>query len=136
MAMAWTHITVRIAVTALVWTMVLATQARAQTRTVSGQSGILGEWELASTVTQQPDGGGRRWSGPLSLKHIGFCSADGPEEKTGELKLDISDRRNDVTATLRIDGTTCTFKGHLTDGYDGVMVCPDRRDVPMILMIQ
>ena len=67
--------------------MTLAAPSGAQTRAVTGQAGILGEWELTATVTEQADGGGRRWTGPLSLKHVGFCSADGPEEKTGELRL-------------------------------------------------
>ena len=79
---------------AVVWGMVLfglAGPSGAQTRSVTGQSGILGEWELTATVAEQGDGAGRQWTGPLSLKHVGFCSADGPEEKTGELRLSVSD---------------------------------------------
>lgn len=76
----------------------------------------------------------------MSLKHIGFCSVDGPEQKTGELRLDIPDpvagSPAEATATLLIDGGACIFKGHLTDGYEGVMVCPDRANVPMMLMFQ
>jgi hypothetical protein len=104
----------------------------ARTLVVAGQAGVLGEWELTATVTEQPDG----WRGPLSLKHVGFCSADGPEEKTGELRLRISDPPGDAAATLLIDGVVCAFKGRYADGYDGVMTCPDRRAVPMLLTIQ
>jgi hypothetical protein len=96
----------------------------------------LGEWELTATVTKQHDAGDHRWRGPLSLKHVGFCSVDGPEEKTGELLLDITDPAAQATATLLIDGDACTFKGYLKDGSDGVMTCPDRPDVPMMLMLQ
>ena len=113
----------------------LAAPASARTRVITGQAGILGEWELTSTVTEQSPGGGR-WAGPLGLKHVGFCSADGPEEKTGELRLLVSEPPGEVTATMRIDGNVCTFSGRLTDGYDGVMSCPGRRDVPMLLLIQ
>ncbi|MGA8196302.1 MAG: hypothetical protein WB902_23370 [Acetobacteraceae bacterium] len=126
----------RIAVLLAVWTMALATSSVAQTRAVTGQSGILGEWELTATVTKQTDGGGHRWSGPLTLKHIGLCSVDGPEEKAGELRLDVSDPPGEATATLLIDGTVCTFTGHLRDEYHGVMTCPDRRDEPMMLSIE
>jgi hypothetical protein len=126
----------RIAVLLAVWTMALATSSVAQTRAVTGQSGILGEWELTATVTKQTDGGGHRWSGPLTLKHIGLCSVDGPEEKAGELRLDMSDPPGEATATLLIDGTVCTFTGHLRDEYHGVMTCPDRRDEPMMLSIE
>ncbi len=61
----------RVAVLIAVLTMTLATPSGAQTRAVNGQFGILGEWELTATVTNQPNGGGRRGSGPLTLKHTG-----------------------------------------------------------------
>ena len=126
---------VAIAVLVAVSTLTFAALAGAQTRSVTGQFGVLGEWELTANVTKQADGGGRLWSGPLSLKHIGFCSVDGPEEKTGELRLDTPDPNSlaKATATLLIDGVECVFKGHMTDGNDGVMACPDRADVPMML---
>ena len=114
----------------------LAGAAGAQTRSVTGQAGVLGEWELTATVAEKADGAGRLWSGPLSLKHIGFCSADGPEEKAGELRLRVSDPPGEATATLVIEGSACTFRGQLKRAYDGVMTCPDRRDVPMTLSIQ
>jgi hypothetical protein len=122
----------------VVWAMVLfglAGPSSAQTRSVSGQTGILGEWELTATVAEHGDGAGQ-WTGPLNLKHVGFCSADGPEEKTGELQLRVSDTPAEATATLVIEGTTCTFRGRLRRDYDGIMTCPDRRDVPMLLSIR
>jgi hypothetical protein len=118
------------------WTLGLTTSSGGQTRAVSGQSGILGEWELTATVMKETDGGRPRWSGPLTLKHIGFCSADGPEEKTGELRLNVSDPPNEIAATLLIDGIACTFTGHLRDEYYGLMMCPDRPDVPMMLLVE
>jgi hypothetical protein len=125
-----------ISVLMALWALGSTTSSDAQTRAVSGQSGLLGEWELTATVTKETAGGGRRWSGPLSLKHIGFCSVDGPEEKTGELRLDVSDPPKEATATLLIDGITCTFTGHLTHDYNGVLMCPDRPDMPMMLSIE
>jgi hypothetical protein len=125
-----------IAVLMAVWALGLTTSCVAQTRAVSGQSGILGEWELTATVTKETDEGGRRWSGPLSLKHVGFCSVDGPEEKTGELQLDISDPPGEATATLSIDGIACTFTGRLTEEYHGVMICPGRPSMPMMLSVE
>ena len=114
----------------------LAAPSGAQTHAVTGQVGILGEWELTATVTAQTDGAARRWAGPLSLKHIGFCSTDGPEEKTGELRLQVSDPLHEANATLVIEGIACTFNGHLNDAYEGIMACPDRHDVPMMLSIE
>jgi hypothetical protein len=112
--------------------LALTGQAGAETLTVSGQAGILGEWELTATVTEQVNA---EWIGPLSLKHIGFCSADGPEEKTGEIRLHLSDPPARATATLLIAGDFCSFTGILKDEYDGVMTCPDRRGVPMTLAV-
>ena len=107
--------------------------ASAQTHVVTGQAGILAEWDLTSTVTEAPDG---KWSGPLSMKHIGFCSADGPEEKIGELRMNLSEPAREVTATMTIEGDICTFHAPFADGYDGVMHCPGRRDVPMMLIVR
>jgi hypothetical protein len=124
------------AVAAAMMLVGLAGASGAQTRSVTGQAGVLGEWELTATVAEQADGVGRRLAGPLSLKHIGFCSADGPEEKSGELRLRVSDPPGEATATLTIEGTDCTFRGYFKGAYDGIMTCPDRRDVPMMLSIQ
>ena len=107
--------------------------AAAQTRAVTGQAGLLAEWDLTATVTEGAKG---QWTGPLSLKQVGFCSVDGPEEKTGALRLIVSEPPDAVTATMVVDGDVCTFSGRLKDGYDGVMSCPNRRDVPMMLFIQ
>ena len=104
---------------------------QAQTRIVTGQVGVLGEWELTATVEEAGERTERHWFGPLSLRHIGFCGADGPETRSGELRLQVSQRQ--AVATLTIDGTACTFRGQLKSGYAGVMRCADRRDVPMLL---
>ena len=111
----------------------MARPAVAQTRTVTGQAGILAEWDLSATITQQTK---FAWSGPLNLKHVGFCSVDGPEEKNGELRLLVSEPSGEVAATLLIGGDVCTFNAPLKDGYEGVMHCPDWPDVPMMLFIQ
>lgn len=111
----------------------LAGPAGAQTRAVTGQAGVLAEWDLTATVTEQTTGG---WAGPLRLRHVGFCGVDGPEEKTGELRLRVSESRHGIVANMLIDGVACTFRGRLKDGYEGTMHCPDRRAVPMTLLIE
>ena len=112
----------------------LSGAACAQTRAVTGQAGLLAEWDLTATVTEQTGG---EWSGPLNMKHVGFCGVDGPEEKTGELLLRLPDVPGaEITATLTIDGVVCTFSGSLGDDRNGLMVCPDRRAMPVMLSIQ
>jgi hypothetical protein len=108
--------------------------AIAQSRDVSGQLGFLGEWEITATVTEGVHDGVKQLMGPMRLKHVGVCSADGPEEKSGELRLRLSSAG--VEATLLIEGSECTFRGRLKESYDGVMDCPDRRAVPLSLWIK
>ena len=108
--------------------------AFAQSRDVSGQLGFLGEWEITATVTEKVHNGVKQLMGPMSLKHVGVCSADGPEEKSGELRLRLSSAG--IEATLLIEGSECTFRGRLKESYDGVLDCPDRRAVPLSLWIK
>jgi hypothetical protein len=126
----------RIAFLVTAWAMAVPGVSIAQTRAVTGQTGILGEWDVTATVTEQAASGAPQWTGPLSLKHVGFCSVDGPEEKTGELRLQVSDPPLEVSATLLINNEICTFSGKFRDGYDGFMSCPHQRDVPMTLFVE
>ncbi|HEY2755792.1 MAG TPA: hypothetical protein VGJ01_08615 [Pseudolabrys sp.] len=116
--------------------LTLATQARAEPREITGQAGVLGEWELSAAVTEQSVDGAKELRGPLTLKHVGICTQDGPEEKTGTLRLRLSDSSRRVDATLLIEGAECTFTGNRTNSFDGVMNCPDRRGVPLMLWIK
>ena len=68
---------------------VLATPASAQSLQIVGYSGYLGEWELTATVTETTSGNMKEYSGPLTMKHVGVCTQDGPEEKTGEMRVRI-----------------------------------------------
>ncbi len=110
----------------------LAGPADAQTRAVAGQFGVLGEWDLTASVTKQAAG---QWVGPVRMRHVGYCTVEGPEEKTGELQLQLAEARGTIIGTILIDGVACTFSARLKDGYDGTLRCPDRRDVPMTLTV-
>ena len=102
---------------------------------VTGQAGVLGEWELTANVTAMTAGRRKEFSGPMTLKHTGICSQDGPEEKTGEIRLELAGSSH-VRATLLVDGVPCTYRATKADGYVGVMSCPDRRDVPLLLWLK
>jgi len=110
----------------------LAQSAGAQTLPMAGQFGILGEWDLTATLAKQSDG---QWVGPARMRHVGYCTVEGPEEKTGELQLKLTASRGRVNGTILIDGVSCTFSARLKEGYDGTLRCPDRRDVPMTLSL-
>jgi hypothetical protein len=110
--------------------------ADAGTRQVIGYAGVLGEWELTATVTENASWRSREFSGPLTLKHTGVCTRDGPEEKAGELRFQISARSSQLNATLSFDGVACSYSGKLADSYSGMMICPDRPAVPLRLWVK
>ena len=114
----------------------LATPVGAQSLQVTGYSGYLGEWELTATVTENISGRTNEYSGPLTMKHVGLCTQDGPEEKTGEMRLQISALPPRLNATLLVAGVECTYSGRLSDSYTGTMACPGRGAVPLRLWVK
>ena len=114
---------------------VVATTAPACALEVTGASGFLGEWEVTATVTETTSGRSRDYRGPLVMKHIGLCTQDGPVEKKGEMRLQIS-ASSQLNATLSMPGTECTASGPLSDGYNGTMTCSDRQVIPLRLRVK
>jgi hypothetical protein len=115
----------------------LATPARSEPLQVTGYVGVLGEWELTATVTT----GGvsprtRQYAGPLTMKHVGWCTQEGPEEKSGEIRLQISTLSSRLKATVSVDGVDCTYRASLSDSYIGMMECPGRPAVPLELWVK
>jgi len=113
---------------------ILPTLASAQSLRVVGYSGYLGEWELTATVTETASGAKKEYSGPLTMRHVGLCTQDGPEEKTGEMRFRILSSQ--LNATFSVAGVECTYSGRLSDSYTGTMDCPDRQAVPLKLWVR
>jgi hypothetical protein len=114
----------------------LAIPARAQSLQVVGQAGILGEWELSASLTQNLVAGNKEYSGPVTLKHVGMCAADGPEEKSGQMRLQLVRAASRLKATLTIEGVACSYDAKKADSYTGTMSCPDRPDVPLLMWLK
>ena len=114
----------------------LAAPAQAQSLQVVGYAGVLGEWELTATVTERARLWSKEFSGPLSMKHVGICAQDGPEEKTGEIRFQISAVSSQLDATLLLEGVSCTYSARSSDPYSGLMACPDREAVPLKLWVK
>jgi len=112
----------------------LATPTGAQSLEIFGYAGLLGEWELAASVTGNDNT--KDYSGPLTMRHVGICTQDGPEEKTGKISLQVSQPSSRMSATLVLDGVTCTYAGRLSDSYTGVLNCPDRIPVPLHIWLK
>jgi hypothetical protein len=105
-----------------------------QSLQIMGYSGHLGEWELTATLARTA--AAREFSGPIRMTHTGWCSADGPEQKTGEMRMTLARLSSRFDATLRIDGVECSYSGGLSDTHTGMMACPGRRPVPLMLWMK
>ena len=114
----------------------LTAPAQARSLEVVGYAGVLGEWELTATVTEKARLWSKEFSGPLSMKHVGICTQDGPEEKTGEIRFQISALSSQLDATLLVEGVSCTYSARSSDPYSGLMACPDREAVPLKLWVK
>jgi hypothetical protein len=78
----------------------------------------------------------REFAGPLSMKHVGICTQDGPEEKIGEIWFQISALSSQLDATLLVEGVRCTYSARSSEPYSGLMACPDREAVPLKLWVK
>ena len=114
----------------------LAAPAQAQSLQVVGYAGVLGEWELTATVTEKAGLWRKEFSGPLSMKHVGICTQDGPEERTGEIRFQISALSSQLDATLLVEGLACTYSAPSSNPFSGLMACPDREAVPLKLWLK
>jgi hypothetical protein len=111
---------------------VLCFAAPARSLEVVGYAGVLGEWELAASVIQGEQEGA--YSGAVTMTHVGVCTQDGPEQKTGEIRLRIA--ASQLNATLSLGGVECTYSARLSDAYKGHMICPDRSTLPLTLFVR
>jgi len=115
----------------------LAAPARSESLQVTGYAGVLGEWELtATTVSGRVSQRTREYAGPVTMKHVGWCTQDGPEEKTGEIRLQISTLSSRLKAIVSVAGVECTYRASLSDSYTGMLECPGRAAVPLELWVK
>ena len=101
-----------------------------------GQAGVLGEWELTGNLTEGGSGP-KEFSGPLKMKHVGICNPNGPEERAGEIRLQLTGRSESrVTAELVLDGVRCTYSASKTHAYEGTLSCESRTPVPLLVWLK
>ena len=124
------------ALLSLVFLGALSAAAQAEPRQVLGYAGVLGEWELTATVNEKAHWWSKEFSGPLSMKHVGLCTRDGPEERTGEIRFQISATSSRLDAKLLVEGIECTYSARLSEPYSGMMACPDREAIPLKLWLR
>jgi hypothetical protein len=101
-----------------------------------GQAGVLGEWELTGNLTESGSGLSKEFSGPLKMKHVGICTQDGPEERAGEIRLQLAGSDSQLTAELALDGARCMYSARKTHAYEGTLSCAGRASVPLLVWLR
>jgi hypothetical protein len=92
-----------------------------------------GEYELIGSVSEQDLNGKKEFSGPLTVRHVGLCTRDGPKETVGEIRFELAKSSSRITATLDFDGSKCAYKGILSASYHGFMDCGREGSLPLRL---
>jgi hypothetical protein len=112
--------------------------AQSRSLQVVGTAGYLSEWELNGYVTEKSPVGSNEFSGALTWKHVGLCSANGPEEKSGEIRFQISKSGSpsQIHAAILLDGAQCTYTGAFSGSSNGHMDCTDAKGVPLSISIK
>ena len=44
------------------------------------------------------------------MKHVGLCTQDGPEEKSGKILIRMPPSASPLEATLWVDGAECSYR--------------------------
>lgn len=116
------------------------TSGSAQSRSlqVIGTAGYLSEWELNGSVAEQGPPGSNEFSGTLVWKHVGLCSVNGPEEKPGEIRFQISKSSSSsrIQAAISLNGAQCSYNGEFSGSSSGHMDCTDAKGVPLSISIK
>ncbi|MGY8661796.1 hypothetical protein Q3C01_05430 [Bradyrhizobium sp. UFLA05-109] len=100
---------------------------------IHGTTGYAGEYELIGSVSEQNLNGKREFSGPLTVRHVGLCTHDGPKETIGEIRFELAKSSSRITATLDFDAGKCAYKGVLSESYQGFMDCGREGSLPLRL---
>ena len=103
---------------------------------VFGYGGALGEWELTADVTEKVSTRSRELRGAVTMTHIGLCTKDGPERRTGEISIEMTGSASRLKATMLLDGAECSYTATLSDAYKGVMSCPDKPAMSLTLWVR
>jgi hypothetical protein len=114
-------------------TVLAGTTADARSLQIHGVTGYLSEYDLSASVSSDASEGIEEFSGPLTIKHVGLCTHDGPTEILSQLKLVFVDPSAPVTATLNFDGHECRYRGYLSETYVGVLTCNKGLSLPLRL---
>ncbi len=111
-----------------------AAPALAQSYSISGHAGYLQEWEMKAKLTKTVTGGAEDFSGAVTLRHVGLCSINGVEEKSGTVQLSVS--RAGLEGTLALSDDSCEISAPAARPYSGLLNCRKGEGVPIRFTIE
>src|ERR1700674_2259018 len=123
-----THVVMRALISAI-WISAGAGSAMAQSYSVSGQVGYLQEWEMKANLAKTITSSGVSYDGPVTLRHVGLCSVNGVEEKSGAVRLTVLRR------ALSLKDDTCRIAASASKPHSGLLNCRDGQGVPISFSI-
>jgi hypothetical protein len=129
-----TNMVVRALISAI-WIGAGAGSVMAQSYSVSGQVGYLQEWEMKANLAKTITGSGVNYDGPVTLRHVGLCSVNGVEEKSGVVRLTVSRRASSVEGTLSLKDDICRIAASASKPHSGLLNCRDGQGVPISFSI-
>ena len=96
----------------------------------------MSEWEITASAHATTAGRRTEFAGPLVMKHVGLCTANGPLEKSGTIKFwRTGFISSGIEATLTFGNKRCTFVAMGGNTLDGIMQCPGTHGVPLRLKV-
>ncbi len=106
-----------------------APAALAQSYSASGQAGYLQEWEIKASLARTVSVTAEDFSGPVTLRHVGLCSVNGVEQKSGTIRLSVS--RSGVEGTLAMEDDSCRITAAASPSHSGLLNCRHGEGVPI-----
>ena len=119
------------ALASVIWIGAGAGSVLAQSYSINGQIGYLQEWEMKADLARTTTASGVSYDGPVTLRHIGLCSVNGPEEKSGVVRLTVSRKTSAVEGTLTMTDDTCRIAASASKPHSGLLNCRDGQGVPI-----
>jgi hypothetical protein len=110
--------------------------AIAQSYSANGQIGYLQEWEMKGSLAKTTTRTATNYDGPVTLRHVGLCSANGIEEKSGVVQLRISPTNASFVGTLALTDDNCQISASAGQPYTGLLNCRDGQGIPIHFTIE
>jgi hypothetical protein len=113
-----------------------ASAALAQSYSAKGQVGYLQEWEMKGSLARTATHFSTNYTGPVTLRHVGLCSINGVEEKSGTLEVKVSSWTSNVEGTLALPDDECHIAASASQNYSGLLNCRNGQGIPIKFSIE